>query len=750
MPVAQVKAGARSWTWAALRRDVVAGLAGTVASLPNILSQGLLAFAVLGLAGPGFGIPAAFVSVVIGGVVFAALARGPMPAGGPASSSVLILSALVAEVAADPGFDLQRPGSIADLMALTGAAVVGTGLIQWAFALLGVARLAKFVPQPVLAGFMNGVAVLIILAQLPLLLGGGHSAPAPAGTGWLGSVQGIQAGTLAVGVFTIVCILAAPRLTRHLPAPFVGLILGSLAYFALSLAAPGLALGPLVGPLAGGLPYPDALRPWLDGSASPLLQRHFELVVVTAALMAMIGTLDQVLNGLAVDQVLRARTDPQHELLALGAANVVSGLFAGLPVVLLRARALQTAAEGGRSPWAVHWGAAMFLVLALAGASLLAWIPQVVLAGVMVVIAWRLIDPWSGQLVARYWAGQRTTDVQVNLAVIAVVCIVTVVFSFVVGVLVGAVLAVVLFIRSMNRWLLRGHHTAAMQPSRRIYAPDQETVLKRLREGVAVLELEGALFFGSADRLAAQVELLAAECRMVILDFRRVTVIDASGAVVLSQIRHRLEARSIGLSLAGVTPTNRHGQALREFTGTGLSTSAWYPDVDHAVEAAEQRLLAEHEGLDDPLGNRVPLARCGLMEGLDEAQVDRLAARLERRRLAAGEVLFRQGDRGDRLYVVTAGSISISADVGEQGLRQRFVSVSPGMMFGEVALLDHGSRSADALADVDSEVYALSEAALQALRLEDPLLCAQLYRNVARHLSERLRAAAWAWRASAS
>ena len=120
------------------------------------------------------------------------------------------------------------------------------------------------------------------------------------------------------------------------------------------------------------------------------------------------------------------------------------------------------------------------------------------------------------------------------------------------------------------------------------------------------------------------------------------------------------------------------------------------------------------------------------------------------RQLATGEYLFHEGDPGDRLYVITTGSINVfgAAVPGRTGLRQRFVCLSPGMMLGETAMLDGRGRSGDAVADGVTVVHALSVDALQQLRAVDPLLYAQVQSNVALHLSQRLRAAAWAWRAS--
>jgi CRP-like cAMP-binding protein/anti-anti-sigma regulatory factor len=307
---------------------------------------------------------------------------------------------------------------------------------------------------------------------------------------------------------------------------------------------------------------------------------------------------------------------------------------------------------------------------------------------------------------------------------------------------------VLLFIRTMNRSLVRRCRTAQALPSRRIYGAEDEARLQPLRRRIVVLELEGALFFGSADRVAELTEALEGDCHTVVLDFRLVSLIDASGAVVLSQLGRRLQDRGIELLLAGVGAGNRHGQLLAQFVGEDFAARHGVADVDQAVEAAELQLLAQ-AGV-DPLRATLPLDQVDLMHGLDAAQRARLAACLQTRHLAAGEHLFHEGDPGDRLYVITAGSIDIVSAEAPAGdaLPQRYVGLSPGMMLGETAMLDGQGRSGDAVAFGDTTVHALDQQALDRLGEEDPLLLAQVHRNIAVHLSQRLRAAAAAWRAS--
>ena len=725
-------------------RELQAGVAGTLISLAPALTMGLLAFAALGTQAAMLGIPAALVSSAVGGAVFALLARGPMAAGGPAAAPVLVVGALVARVAADPAFAAGDP-AVEMLLALVAAAVVSMGTFQIVLGLSGLARFAKFVPQPVLAGFINGVALLALLALLPLLFGW------PVGTlqagGWTALSQ-VQPATLAVGLFTVAVIVGLPRLNRRLPATLIGLLAGTGAYALLYALMPQAALGPLTGELRAAWPHPHTLAPFFNSTGDTLLQRHLVAAISAGLVMALIGTLELVLNSLAMDQACHTRTDPRREVLALGAANVASGLVGGLPLLLLRPRALHMLEVGGRSRVGLLICCALFAVLGLAAAPLLSLLPQVVLGGVMVTIVFLMADRWSLQLLAQWWRGTRAPELQLALAVAGIVCAITVMLGFPAAVAAGALLSVLLFMRSMNHSFVRSRFTADALPSRRIYGPADEARLRGLRTHITVLELEGALFFGSADRLADVADALQGPCHTLVLDFRRVSLIDASGAVLLTQMGRRLRNRDTQLLLAGVSAGNHHGRLLRQFAGEAFVAEHGVADTDQAVEAAELSLLAQ-AGF-EPLRETVPLDQVGLMNGLDSAQLARLAACLQPRRLASGERLFGLGDPGDRLYVITAGSINIFSGETPAGdaLPHRFVCLSPGMMLGETAMLDGGGRSGTAVAFGETEVHALDDATLQRLRTEDPLLYAQVQRNIALHLSQRLRAAAWAWRAS--
>jgi CRP-like cAMP-binding protein len=172
----------------------------------------------------------------------------------------------------------------------------------------------------------------------------------------------------------------------------------------------------------------------------------------------------------------------------------------------------------------------------------------------------------------------------------------------------------------------------------------------------------------------------------------------------------------------------------------------WWPDADRAIEAAEALLLADARAVS--VTAAFPLERSLLLRGLNSGQCQAVKAAMPARRLAAGESLFGEGDAADRLYVLTEGSVSIVHHGA--GPDQRFASFAAGVIFGETAMLDGQGRSANAVADGDATVHELTSDALDALIAADAALGARLMRNIALHLSERLRSASAAWADSAT
>ena len=724
-------------------RETLAGCTGALTVLPVVLTVGLLAFSPLGAAAPQVALLAAFVTASIGGMVHAVLSRTSLPAAGPSSATALTLAALVAQLMVDPRLAPATATGVQGIVALCGLSLLISGALQVVFALLGLARLARVVPQPVLAGFMNSAALLVVLAQVPLLL----NLP-PGAKPNLDNLGPAHLGALALGLGTALAIWLLGRHWPRLPAALLGLLAGTAVHALWSTLGSAPAASASIGPLPTAWPWPPALLPLLRPFGVELLLAHAEPVALTALALATIGTLQSSLNARAFDQLRNTRHDPRRELVALGCGNMVCGLLGGLPLVAMRTWAVATLQAGGRGRVAVLVGPAAMGLLYVLGGPVLALLPLPVLAGVMLTVAVGLADRWTARLLVRWWAGDHSRDLALGLGVVALVVGTSLWQGMVAGIGLGVLLSLLAFATRMNRSLVHDRYRASARPSRRIYPAPVEAQLRPLREGIVVFELDGALFFGSGDRLLDEADALAADCRCLVLDMRRVSAIDESGAVALQQMVARLKARGIEVGLAGLVEGTDPAQALLSFGGLGMQLPQW-PDADRAIEAAEHRLLGHAGGAGDVRAMaEVPLAESSLLAGLDAAQVAIVGARLQPRHLQTGEVLFAEGDPGDRLYVVSKGSVSALSRPDQAGRTQRYLSVSPGMMIGETAMLDGGGRTAAAVADAPTVVYALTLDALDDIGRTHPAVAIRLHRNLALHLSQRLRGAAGAWRTS--
>lgn len=747
-------------------RQLLGGAIGAVVSVAIVLTLGVLALAPLGAQAAEVGVAASFACVVVSAALYGLLGRSLMPAGGPSSATALIVAALVARVVASsvsPTFTAHPVSTLQQVLLALAAAVTLMGLLQLLMARFHLGRLVRVVPQPVLAGFMNGIALLILQSQLPALL---SLSPAQwHSPGWQ-ALGAAAPGALLLGLGTAALVWLVAWRAPRAPAALVALLTGVAAYHGLHALSPGIALGATLGPVRANIAPPGLLLLSDISPAVAVLREHAAAIGLTAVLLALIGTLESMLNLRATDQQHGTRHDATRELMASGLANLLGGPLGALPMVQVRARATALLQAGGSGRPAALAAAAASALMITVGAGWIAQLPVAVLAGVMLTIAVSLVDRWSAPLWRRLRHGPRRRAVGNSLAIMALVCVLTVWRGPALGVAVGLLLSAVAFVQGMHRSLIRSRLHALAAPSRRVYPPALAPLVQAARQRIVVLELEGPLFFGTAERVADEADTLEPGCRYLVLDLRRVTAIDDSAVMVLQQLQARLAAEGTQLLLAGVGPASAHREQLQAFQGDSVAavgskdgskggnrcssaSSTWFFDADHAVEFAELRLLAEARGPGHQhagaLEDAVPLAQNSLMAGLSKAQQMAVTRRLQMRHLAAGEPLFNAGDAADGLYLLGQGSVSV---VGPGG--QRFVSFSPATMLGELAMLDGQGRSASAVADSDCVVHLLTRDALAALAHEDPALCALLYRNIALHLAGRLRVASEAWSGAAA
>jgi SulP family sulfate permease len=737
--------------------DVVRGLGvgatQAMVLLARMLPLGLIAYAALGPAAVEPGVRAVFAAAAFGNLTVLVLGGAVLPNEIPRASTVLVFAAFVARLAGDPQLHALPSGGVPELLFLASLCIVLSGLIQAAFGLLRLGSIARFVPYPVVAGLMTGLAISLVVYELPHVLGthaqaAGEAAAAVGHAVEHGAEQAaahgaVQPWVLAIALLTMVVVVVVSLKWPTAPSKLAGVVVGTGIATLLHFFAPSVALGDRLPAVSGALPVPDALLPLLSARGIELVYLHAYDILVAAFVIAVVGSLDSLLAAVGeADGPLDTGHQPNRLLLTVGLGNVVAGLFGGVPVAYSSEEALQAERVGAHKVFVSIVTTGTLVLLVLYGGAILRQIPVAVLAGVTILIAISLVDRWAGATLQRVRRHQYDRELTLNLLLVLIVAGVTVVFGLVSAVVTGLILSMALFIAVMNRSLVRGVSTGETRASRRVYPPELASVLRAQGQSIRLLDIDGAIFFGTADRLGVEVHRVAAGARFVILDLQRVTLIDASGALVLERMSRRLREDGVRLLLAPLSETSPLGRAL---LGAGVFTEKhhpdWFVDSDRALEWAEGQLLQEARAA--TASREMRIGEFALMAGLSAAELDFMKPYLDRQLLPAGSTLFHAGERGDRLFLLSRGAVSVVADdPGAIGKSRRIVTLAPGVIFGESAMLEHGTHSVTAVAEEEIVLYSLSRQHLAAIRAANRDLHERLLLNLLDHLAGLLRVTA--------
>jgi sulfate permease, SulP family len=713
---------------AAPRSDIFAGLVSSAIAIPLAMAFGMFAFVTLGDEYFAYGAMAGLISAVIAGVVSVLLGDRSTRVYAPRITTTFFLGLLLFSLLHRDTTAEGAAGVPATLLVFFAIILLG-GLLQAMFGLLRLGSLIKFAPHPVMAGFQNMAAVLLFLVQLGNVLGYQHNIRFTRVFAAIGEARPIS---MLVAALTFAVMWNARRITTKVPPVLVGLGCGTIVYYAVALLGFGDMLGPIIGPPTASAAMRSVLVDFSGLAMTESLESSASVILSSALALAVIASIDALLCAKLTSQPGELRAGDDGLLTRLGLANAVSAVFGGITSGINIGPSLANRAFGGRSWLSVIVNAAAVLAAATLLFPALAYMPRAVLSAVIMVIAIQHIDPWTKQLAARLikpGTPQRGA-VALDLGVSVFVSLLSIAINVVMAVFVGIVLAVALFVVRMSRSNIRKSYRCDSVRSRRYRDPAELEVLHVRGASVLVIELQGALFFGSADRLAQIVDNeTAAGTSALLLELRRITEIDSTGARILGDLDAALHARGIKLALVLSGRTETAARLADIFHG-----DRFFPDIDRAIEWAEDDLL-KNAVTAQPL--ELPLDRLPLLLDFTADQVERLHGWLEPVAWPAGHVIFRHGDPGSSLYLVTRGraSVHIRHDDGDI----RLVTFAAGAVLGELALLDRGPRSATITVDEDLTGFGLSEASFTVLCREQPDIAIKLLSALGRELSVRIR-----------
>ncbi len=725
-----------------LLRDAGGAFTAAFVQMPVEAAYGVIALAPLGPQYAPIGVLSALYSACVSNAV-AGLAGSRMILGGPRTSLTLLVAALCAVLAGQPAF---RSGDGIDLPKVMGFLSLGlllAGLLQVALGRLRWGSVTKYVPYPVRAGLMTGLAVLLIESAWRPMLG------VPADIDWRDPqrlLASVRPADLAVAA-TVLLLMSRPLRFLPLPRTLVALLAGIGLHHALG----ALLGGPAGGATLAAIPAPsfDAAIPraWGELLADPAAREHLRLLVPFSLSILLLGTLESLLVASQFDSITGRRRDSNREAAAQGWSNVAGALIGAQPSGGAVARTVICHVSGGHSQASVYFYSGFIAAGMLFAPEMLQEVPMSAAAAVLAASSVFVIDDWvrsaPRQLLARTGLPRaQRRMLAVNYGFMLLVAGAMMATSIPTALLLGVLVSMILFVRSNSRTIVRGVVHGDVRRSIKVRAPAAMESLAAKGRRIALLTLEGALFFGTADQLADRIHGMIDTVDFVILDLKRVTEIDPTGGRILDALARDLAVRNKHLVLCELGSDDAHGGKLLAIesmqAGSGDHAFVVQPDVDRALEWAEDRLL-EEAGVQTLSGRPLTLGETMLGKGMSPAELERLAAVMTEEHFRAGEYIFHAGDHGDSLYLSTSGEISILLPAQGPGRGKRIVSFAPGVVFGELAVLEGKPRSADAVAEADLTVIRLTAETLDRLHRDDPVLAGKILLNLSLHLSARMR-----------
>lgn len=721
----------------AWRGDLTGGLVSAALALPLAVGYGMFAFGALGDSYFAHGALAGLYAAVIVGFACVVFGDRTTTVYAPRVTTTFFLGALLYQLV-HSNAAILRDGHHLHLVLLSFFAIILLGgAFQALFGLVRLGTLIRFTPHPVMAGVQNAAAALLFLVQLGNVCGFDRNVPFTAVSQHLAEIKPLS---LAVALTTFIAMWKARAITTKVPPLLVGLGIGCALYFGLMALGQTAHLGPMIGVAASvASPAPRLLLREVT-SMSDFVEL-LPIIVAGAFALSLVAAIDALLCAKLVAAPGAPKVDGNRLLIRLGLGNVLSACFGGITSGINIGPSVANRSFGGKTPVSVLINAAVLLLVAGVLFPIVSYMPRSVLSAAIMVIAIQHIDPWSLDLAHRIRAGgsRHRGLMLLDLAVVALVAILSVTINIVVAVFIGIFIAVALFVVRMSHANIRRMYRCDTIHSRKVRTPDQAALLETRGAAIVVLELQGVLFFGSAETLGDEIERLAdAATRIVILDLRRVTEIDATGARILADIQRELARKRQKLGLA----LNRASDNAARLAEAGIidaaGTGSVFADIDRALQWAEDEVLgAERQ---DDAGGEIALSHVDLLSTLTEGEIDVVRSRSRRETYSRGQTIFREGDPGREMFIVTRGRVSAylaqgnSADI-------RLVTFAPGTVFGELAILDAGPRSASVVADDDVVCYVLSEEQFTALGQAAPNVAIKLLAGLGRELSGRLRRA---------
>ncbi|MBN1664374.1 MAG: SLC26A/SulP transporter family protein [Deltaproteobacteria bacterium] len=694
-----------------------------------------IAFAALIFSGPlsGFvsrGISLILLSALIIGVVVAltssysgTVAR---PHEIPAAILALIAGIIVSHMPPAASGSEEAFITVVAAIALTSMA---TGLFFLILGSFKAGNLIRFIPYPVIGGFLAGTGLLLVKGALGVMTDA---------TITLSAISSLVQPDIAVkwlpGIFLAALLFVILRRRNHfLIMPLWLFFSIGLFYAVILIADAPISEVREQGWLIGSLQKTQFEWPF---SLSSLVQVDWRLILAQAGRIGTIlilSCISLLLNASGLELVVREEIDLNRELKSVGAANILAGMGGGAVGIHSLSLSALGFTMGAKSRLIGIFSAILCGSVLFWGSSLLAYFPKPVMGAVLMFLGFSFLYQWLYES----WFKLPKID----CVLIFLILIVIGVFGFLEGVGVGILVAVVIFVYNYSRVSVVKQALSGVHYHSNVdRSAEQHRTMNEKGDALQILKLQGFIFFGTANNLHETLRRRANDkdkvpLHFAVLDFRFVNGVDSSAVNSFTKMKIYTEAQGYVLIFTALSD-ELHRQFCRGgFIFDQSDHFLTFPDLDRALEWCENQIIAR-EGA--PLATATQCLEDQLREFISgEDRIARFFKHLEKRRAPEGYYLIHQGDPPHSLYFLESGQVTVQLQ-NESGQNVRLRTGGPGTVVGELGLYLRSLSTASVITEKESTFYRLTVDALKQMEKEDPEIAAAFHKFMVHRLGERL------------
>jgi SulP family sulfate permease len=520
-----------------LKGDIFGGITAGIVALPLALAFGIQAFS--GMDDPSASSMGAYAGLVGATLLgfFAALFGGThSQISGPTGPMTVITATLVAGAFTAPG------GSISTVLVTMALAAIFCGLFQILFGLIKLGKYVRYIPYPVLSGFMSGIGVIIIIQQLyPLVGKSGSGSMIQYLSGLPTAWSSLSLTALLLGLGTVAIIYLFPYITKKVPSTLVALIV--MTVVSLFVDMEGV---PVIGEIPAGLPMP-----FFASSSVSLAGLDWGAIlsasIIPGLTLAGLGSIDTLLTSVVADNITKTKHNSNRELIGQGIGNAVAGLFCGLPGAGATMRTVVNVKSGGRTQLSGMMHALLLLAIMLGLGSVVKYVPLSVLAGILLTVGWGIIDFKGFKDIVKI--------PRADAVVLIAVFLITVFVDLLTAVGIGMVIACVLFMKRASDLVEGGYSSQEMSNfDKESPWDDEHGMPDTVAHKIYIQRLNGPIFFGTINKFKEVMQTVPADAKIVIIRMRLVSFMDQSGLYAMEEAIKDIQARGAQVLMTIIQP----------------------------------------------------------------------------------------------------------------------------------------------------------------------------------------------------